>query len=116
VPNNTATLFTIVKEVEPTMGHGWPIARGSPLFYTSEMSLMQTDDVAVCNRTAQLYEIKYEIIQQKDNLTNFSPYNPVVREISTDFKPFHITTKIVLSLTVTIISYINVRGIKYIGV
>jgi hypothetical protein len=57
-----------------------------------------------------------KIIQWKDNLTNLSPYNPVVREISTDFKPFHIIAKIVLSLVVTIISYINVRGIKYIGV
>jgi hypothetical protein len=57
-----------------------------------------------------------KIIQRKDNLTNLSPYNPVVRKISTDFKPFHITAKIVLSLAVTIISYINVRGIKYIGV
>jgi hypothetical protein len=57
-----------------------------------------------------------KIIQREDNLTNLSPYNPVVREISTDFKLFHITAKIVLSLAVTIISYIKVRGIKYIGV
>jgi hypothetical protein len=57
-----------------------------------------------------------KIIQQKDNLTNLSSYNPVVREISTDFKPFHITAKIVLSSAVTIISYMKVRGIKYIGV
>jgi hypothetical protein len=57
-----------------------------------------------------------KIIQRKDNLTNLSPYNPVVREISMDFKPFYIIAKIVLSLAVTIISYINVRGIKYIGV
>jgi hypothetical protein len=61
-------------------------------------------------------KLSRKIIQLKDNLTNLSPYNPVVREISTDFKPFHITAKIVLSLTVTIISYIKVRGIKYIGV
>jgi hypothetical protein len=57
-----------------------------------------------------------KIIQRKDNLTNLSPYNPVVREISVDFKPFHITAKIVLSLAVTITSHIKVRGIKYIGV
>jgi hypothetical protein len=57
-----------------------------------------------------------KIIQREDNLINLSPYNPVVHEISMDFKPFHITAKIVLSLAVTIISYINVRGIKYIGV
>jgi hypothetical protein len=61
-------------------------------------------------------KLSRKIIQRKDNLTNLSPYNPVVREISTDFKSFHITGKIVLSLTVTIISYIKVRGIKYIGV
>jgi hypothetical protein len=29
-----------------------------------------------------------KIVQRQDNLTNLSPYNPVVREISTDFKPF----------------------------
>jgi hypothetical protein len=57
-----------------------------------------------------------KIIQREDNLTNLSPYNPIVHEISTDFKPFHITAKIVLSLAVTIISYIKVRGIKYIRV
>jgi hypothetical protein len=61
-------------------------------------------------------KLSRKIIQRKDNSTNLSPYNPVVREISTDFKPFLITAKIVLSLTVTIISYIKVRGIKYIGV
>jgi hypothetical protein len=57
-----------------------------------------------------------KIIQLENDLTNLSPYNPVVREIPTDFKPFHITAKIVLSLAVTIISYIKVRGTKYIGV
>jgi hypothetical protein len=57
-----------------------------------------------------------KIIQREDNLTNLSPYNPVVREILTDFKPFHITAKIVLSLAVAVTSYIKVRGTKYIGV
>jgi hypothetical protein len=57
-----------------------------------------------------------KIIQRKDNSTNLSSYNPVVREISTDFKLFHITARIVLSSAVTIISYINACGIKYIGV
>jgi hypothetical protein len=57
-----------------------------------------------------------KIIQRADNLTNLSPYNPVVHEIPTDFKPFHITAKIVLSLAVTIISYIKVCGTKYIRV
>jgi hypothetical protein len=57
-----------------------------------------------------------KIIQRTDNLTNLSTYNPVVREIPTDFKPFHITAKIVLSLAITVISYIEVHGTKYIGV
>jgi hypothetical protein len=57
-----------------------------------------------------------KIIQRADDLTNLSPYNPVVREITTDFKPVHITAKIVISLAVTIISYIKVHGTKYIGV
>jgi hypothetical protein len=57
-----------------------------------------------------------KIIQREDNLTNLSPYNPVVCEIPMDFKPFHITAKIVLSLAVTVISYIKVHGTKYIGV
>jgi hypothetical protein len=57
-----------------------------------------------------------KIVQQEDNLTNLSPYNPVVREIPTDFKSFHITAKIVLSLAVAVISYIKVRGTKYIEV
>jgi hypothetical protein len=30
-----------------------------------------------------------------DNLTNLNPYNPVVREITNDFKPTNIPTKIV---------------------
>jgi hypothetical protein len=57
-----------------------------------------------------------KIIQRTDNLPNLSPYNPVVREISTDFKPFHITAKIVISSAITFISYTVVCGTKYIGV
>jgi hypothetical protein len=38
-----------------------------------------------------------------------SPYNPVVREITKDFKPTHIPAKIVISLAVTITYYIKVR-------
>jgi hypothetical protein len=68
-----------------------------------------------CNRTTQLYEIK-KIISKADDLANLSPYNPVVREITTDFKPVHITAKIILSLAVTIISYIKVCITEYIGV
>jgi hypothetical protein len=57
-----------------------------------------------------------KIIQRADNLANLSPYNPVVREIMTDFKPVHITAKIVISLAVIVISYIKVCGTKYIEV
>jgi hypothetical protein len=61
-------------------------------------------------------KLSRKIIQRADSLTNLSPYNPVVREIPTDFKPVHITAKIVISLAVTVISYIKVHGTKYIGV
>jgi hypothetical protein len=50
-----------------------------------------------------------KIIHRADDLANLSPYNPVVREIMTDFKPTYITAKIVISSAVTIISYIKVR-------
>jgi hypothetical protein len=46
-----------------------------------------------------------KIIHRADDLTNLSPYNPVVREITTDFKP----TYIVISSAITITSYIKVR-------
>jgi hypothetical protein len=48
-------------------------------------------------------------IHQTDNLANLSPYNPVVREITMDFKPTYIPAKIVISLAVTITNYIKVR-------
>jgi hypothetical protein len=50
-----------------------------------------------------------KIIHRVDDLANLSPYNPVVREITTDFKPTYIPAKIVISSAVTIISYIKVR-------
>jgi hypothetical protein len=50
-----------------------------------------------------------KIIHRTDDLTNLSPYNPVVREITTDFKPTYIPAKIVISSTVTITSYIKIR-------
>ena len=37
-----------------------------------------------------------------DDLANLSPYNPVVREITKDFKSTYILAKIVISLVVTI--------------
>jgi hypothetical protein len=50
-----------------------------------------------------------KIIHRADDLTNLSPYNPVVREITTDFKPTYTPAKIVISSAVTITSYIKVR-------
>jgi hypothetical protein len=50
-----------------------------------------------------------KIIHRADNLANLSPYNPVVHEITTDFKPTYILAKIVISSAVTITSYIKVR-------
>jgi hypothetical protein len=54
-------------------------------------------------------KLSKKIIHQADDLTNLSPYNPVVREIMTDFKPTYIPAKIVISLAVTITNYIKVR-------
>jgi hypothetical protein len=50
-----------------------------------------------------------KIIHRADDLANLSLYNPVVREIMTDFKPTYIPAKIVISSAVTITSYIKVR-------
>jgi hypothetical protein len=54
-------------------------------------------------------KLSKKIIHQADDLTNLSPYNPVVREITMDFKPTYIPAKIVINLAVTITSYIKVR-------
>jgi hypothetical protein len=50
-----------------------------------------------------------KIIHRADDLANLSPYNPVVHEITTDFKPTYIPAKIVISSAVTITSYIKVH-------
>jgi hypothetical protein len=54
-------------------------------------------------------KLSEKIIHQGDDLTNLSPYNPVVREITTKFKPTYLPAKIVKNLAVTIINYIKVR-------
>jgi hypothetical protein len=36
-------------------------------------------------------KLSKKIIHQADDLANLSPYNPVVREITTDFKPTYIS-------------------------
>jgi hypothetical protein len=53
-------------------------------------------------------KLSKQIIQQANDLANLSPYNPVVREITTDFKPTLMPAKIVISIAVTITSYIKV--------
>jgi hypothetical protein len=54
-------------------------------------------------------KLSKKIIHRADDLANLSPYNPVVREITTDFKSTYIPTKIVISLAITITSYIKVH-------
>jgi hypothetical protein len=54
-------------------------------------------------------KLSKKIIHGADDLANLSPYNPVVCEITTDFKPTYIPAKIVISSTVTITSNIKVR-------
>jgi hypothetical protein len=61
-------------------------------------------------------KLSKKIIQQANDLANLSSYNPVVNEITMDFKPIHIPAKIVISLGVTITSYIKIRITKYIRV
>jgi hypothetical protein len=53
-------------------------------------------------------KLSKKIIHQANDLANLSLYNPVVREITMDFKPTYIPTKIVISLAVTTINYIKV--------
>jgi hypothetical protein len=54
-------------------------------------------------------KLSKKIIHQADDLANLSPYNPIVHEIMTDFKPTYIPAKIVISLAVTITNYIKVH-------
>jgi hypothetical protein len=54
-------------------------------------------------------KLSKKIIHQADDLANLSPYNPVVRKITMDFKPTYMPAKIVISLAVTITNYIKVR-------
>jgi hypothetical protein len=54
-------------------------------------------------------KLSKKIIHRADNLANLNPYNPVVCEITTDFKPTHTPAKIVISLAVTTTNYIKVH-------
>ena len=53
-------------------------------------------------------KLSKKIIRQSRRFSNLSPYNPVVREITKDFKPTSIPAKIVINLAVTITYYIKV--------
>jgi hypothetical protein len=68
-----------------------------------------------CNTTVteptNYTRLSKKIIHRADDLANLSPYNPVVREITTDFKPTYISAKIVISSAVTItVSVINLNN------
>jgi hypothetical protein len=65
---------------------------------------------------ANYTRLSKKIIHRADDLENLSPYNPVVREITTDFKPTYIPAQIIISLAVTITSYNKSSRRKYIGV
>jgi hypothetical protein len=54
-------------------------------------------------------KLSKKITHRADDLANLSPYNPVVCEITTNFKSTYIPAKIVISLAVTITSYIKVH-------
>jgi hypothetical protein len=55
-------------------------------------------------------KLSKKIIHPADDLTNLSPYNPVVHEITTDFKPTYMPAKIVIGLVVTICRCSDPRG------
>jgi hypothetical protein len=54
-------------------------------------------------------KLSKKIIHQADDLANLSPYNPIVHETTTEFKPTYIPAKIVISFAVTITNYIKVH-------
>jgi hypothetical protein len=66
-------------------------------------------DTDVVTEQTNYTKLSKKIIHRADDLANLSPYNPVVREITTDFKPTYIPAKIVISLAVTITNYIKVH-------
>jgi hypothetical protein len=66
-------------------------------------------DIHVVTELTNYTKLSKKIIHRADDLTNLSLYNPVVREITTDFKPTYIPAKIVKSLAVNITNYIKVH-------
>jgi hypothetical protein len=117
-------------------GLGYTPKKGKAVFAPHKTSFMKKND-RFCNRCKQVWHLEQycknknkpinvssvteppnytrlnkKIIHRADNLANLNPYNPVVREITTDFKPTYIPAKIVISLAVTITSYIKVRVVN----
>jgi hypothetical protein len=82
-------------------------AIGSPRGLTICTDARQT--VMVVTEPTNYTKLSKKIIHQADDLTNLSPYNPVVHEITTDFKPTYISAKIIISLAITITNYIKVH-------
>jgi hypothetical protein len=66
--------------------------------------------IPVVTELTNYTKLSKKIMHRADDLANLIPYNPVVREIMTDFKPTYIPAKIVISLEVTITSYIEVHN------
>jgi hypothetical protein len=80
------------------------------LQYDIEAANAQAQDMCVTNVTepTNYMRLSKKIIHRADDLANLGPYNPVVREITKDFKPTYIPAKIIISSAVTITSYIKV--------
>jgi hypothetical protein len=78
---------------------------GNPKF----LVLILTLPGLIVTEPTNYMRLSKKIIHRADDLANLIPYNSVVREITTDFKPTYIPAKIVISSAVIITSYIKVR-------
>jgi hypothetical protein len=81
----------------------------APPLLRPPLSLLPPPSVKDVTEPTNYTRLSKKIIHRADDLANLSPYNPVVREITTDFKPTYIPAKIVISSAVTITNYIKVR-------
>jgi hypothetical protein len=92
--------------MQPELGHD--SNSSSPTLKTEKPPERKPLKPAVTEPT-NYTRLSKKIIHRADDLANLSPYNPVVREITMDFKPTYIPAKIVISLAVTITSYIKIH-------
>jgi hypothetical protein len=100
--------------LDPLQGCGvpWPIRRNAKLHHQAQRNggqLRSSRCTPTVTEPTNYTKLSKKIIHQADNLANLSPYNPIVREITTDFKPTYALAKIVISLAVTITNYIKVH-------